>query len=499
MRDVARAARPASTVRDPMAKKKTGTTQRSGSKTKRSTKASAGSRSGRSTKASPSRSRRSSAPSVSGKHLVIVESPTKAKTINRYLGPDYVVMASVGHVRDLPPRAPKGVKQEVPGVDIDNDFEPTYEVLANKKSTVSDLKRAAKQADDVWFATDLDREGEAIAWHLAEALGVPVETAKRVMFNAITKSEIEQAFNRPRNIDTNKVNAQQARRILDRIVGYQVSPFLWKKVAGGLSAGRVQSVSVRVVVEREREIEQFLPEEYWRITGCFATDQGDAPALAEQWRLWLKSSEDGKDRSIREQIAWLSERSCVRADLVEVGGQPFKCDNREQNDRIGNSGEDDFREDAAGFLHNAEQGAIAQKTETFAQARNGRCACQLEGNAAGDQHHAERCHERGDPHFGNDEAVDETASGAGHHADRHGGTDRHACLDAQSGDGSRKGKYGADAQVDAAGNDDHRHPDAQQADDGRLQQHSQAVVDGEKGRVSEGEREDQQGKGQERR
>ena len=313
-----------------MAKKKTGTTQRSGSKTKRSTKASAGSRSGRSTKASPSRSRRSSAPSVSGKHLVIVESPTKAKTINRYLGPDYVVMASVGHVRDLPPRAPKGVKQEVPGVDIDNDFEPTYEVLANKKSTVSDLKRAAKQADDVWFATDLDREGEAIAWHLAEALGVPVETAKRVMFNAITKSEIEQAFNRPRNIDTNKVNAQQARRILDRIVGYQVSPFLWKKVAGGLSAGRVQSVSVRVVVEREREIEQFLPEEYWRITGCFATDQGDAPALAEQWRLWLKSSEDGKDRSIREQIAWLSERSCVRADLVEVGGQPFKCDNREQ-------------------------------------------------------------------------------------------------------------------------------------------------------------------------
>ena len=190
-----------------------------------------------------SSSRNGASGSAAGKHLVIVESPTKARTINRYLGADYQVMASVGHVRDLPSRAPKGQKQEVPGVDIEHDFEPQYEVVPDKKKTVTELRKAAKQATDVWFATDLDREGEAIAWHLAEALDISVPDAKRVVFNAITKSEIDRAFQDPRAIDEAKVNAQQARRILDRIVGYQVSPLLWKKVAGGLSAGRVQSVA----------------------------------------------------------------------------------------------------------------------------------------------------------------------------------------------------------------------------------------------------------------
>jgi len=185
--------------------------------------------------------KRSSArvPDATDKELVIVESPAKARTINKYLGNDYVVLASVGHVRDLPSKPPKGVKREempVPGVDLQHDFRPTYDVISGKGTTVTALKKAAKQARHVWLATDLDREGEAIAWHLAEALKVPLDDARRVVFNAITKDEIQRAFDKPRHIDMDKVNAQQARRILDRIVGYQVSPLLWKKVAGGLSA-----------------------------------------------------------------------------------------------------------------------------------------------------------------------------------------------------------------------------------------------------------------------
>ncbi|MDD5204987.1 MAG: toprim domain-containing protein, partial [Desulfobacterales bacterium] len=184
---------------------------------------------------------------VEGKQLVIVESPAKAGTLNKYLGSEFVVMASVGHVRDLPDRNPKGVKDPVPGVDLENNFRPTYQVIKKKAKTVGDLKKAARDAAGIWLATDLDREGEAIAWHLAEALGIEPEDGKRVVFNAITKSEIERAFKHPRKIDMGKVNAQQARRILDRIVGYQVSPLLWRKVAGGLSAGRVQSVAVRLI------------------------------------------------------------------------------------------------------------------------------------------------------------------------------------------------------------------------------------------------------------
>ncbi|GAG14602.1 unnamed protein product, partial [marine sediment metagenome] len=170
------------------------------------------------------RSRRSYAiPDTTGKQLVIVESPAKVRTINKYLGSDYVVAASVGHVRDLPDKNPKGVKDPVPGVDLDNDFKPTYQIIKGKTTTIMELKQAAKKASGIWLATDLDREGEAIAWHLAEALGVKAKNANRVVFNAITKSEIEKAFHNPRTIDMDKVNAQQARRILDRIVGYQVS------------------------------------------------------------------------------------------------------------------------------------------------------------------------------------------------------------------------------------------------------------------------------------
>jgi DNA topoisomerase I len=271
-----------------------------------------------------------------GKHLVIVESPAKARTINRYLGNDYLVMASVGHVRDLPTRPPKGAKRAdhpVPGVDIEHDFKPTYEVIKGKSKTVTDLKRAAKQADEVFLATDLDREGEAIAWHLAEALGIDIDRARRVVFNAITKDEIHRAFENPRHLDMDKVNAQQARRILDRIVGYQVSPLLWKKVAGGLSAGRVQSVALRLVVEREREILAFIPDEYWKITGYFTVDLDHASHLAAQWIKWLDDAPETKNgrpvdgRSQRDKLAWLAEHKSITAELVEVAGKKFEADN----------------------------------------------------------------------------------------------------------------------------------------------------------------------------
>jgi DNA topoisomerase-1 len=280
--------------------------------------------------------KRSSArvPDATDKELVIVESPAKARTINKYLGNDYVVLASVGHVRDLPSKPPKGVKRDempVPGVDLQHDFKPTYDVISGKGTTVTALKKAAKQAKHVWLATDLDREGEAIAWHLAEALKVPLDDARRVVFNAITKDEIQRAFDKPRHIDMDKVNAQQARRILDRIVGYQVSPLLWKKVAGGLSAGRVQSVAVRLIVEREREIDAFVPDEYWKITGYFTTDTQRSDDLANRWMKWLAEAPEKKGnrpvngRSQRDKLAWLAKNQGLLAELIEVGGEKFEA------------------------------------------------------------------------------------------------------------------------------------------------------------------------------
>jgi len=190
-----------------------------------------------------------------GKSLVIVESPAKARTINRYLGDSFDVKASMGHVRDLPK---KGLS-----VDIDNGFEPTYAPIEDKKKIIGELKRAAKRADTIYIATDPDREGEAIGWHLVELLDTTDKPVVRVLLEEITKDGVKRAFDNPGEIDINKVEAQQARRILDRIVGYKLSPLLWDKVRRGISAGRVQSVALRLVVDREREIEAFVPEEYW--------------------------------------------------------------------------------------------------------------------------------------------------------------------------------------------------------------------------------------------
>ncbi len=190
-------------------------------------------------------------------NLVIVESPSKAKTIGKYLGPDYIVKASMGHLRDLP--------KSTMGVDIDRDFQPAYVPVPGKEKLIEELRQAAAAADTVYLATDPDREGEAISWHLKELLELPEEKTHRVTFNAITQRVVSEAIARPRGIDYSLVDAQQARRILDRIVGYQLSPLLWKKVRRGLSAGRVQSVATRLVVDRENEIRAFVPKEYWSL------------------------------------------------------------------------------------------------------------------------------------------------------------------------------------------------------------------------------------------
>ena len=201
------------------------------------------------------------------KNLVIVESPAKAKTIEKFLGKDYKVMSSYGHIRDL--------KEKSFSIDVDNNFAPIYEIPDDKRNLVSELKKAAKSAEMVWLASDEDREGEAIAWHLYEVLDLSPEKTKRIVFHEITKTAILNAIENPRDIDLNRVDAQQARRVLDRIVGFELSPVLWKKIKPSLSAGRVQSVAVRLIVEREEEIKSFVPEEYFRVTGTFADGNGN--------------------------------------------------------------------------------------------------------------------------------------------------------------------------------------------------------------------------------
>ncbi|MDG1189404.1 MAG: DNA topoisomerase, partial [Flavobacteriales bacterium] len=201
------------------------------------------------------------------KNLVIVESPAKAKTIEGFLGKDFIVKSSIGHIRDLP-------KKGGMAIDIENGFKPTYEVSTDKKKVVDELTKLSKKSDLVWLATDEDREGEAIAWHLLEALKLDESKTKRIVFNEITKTAINKAVENPRKIDVNLVNAQQARRVLDRLVGFELSPVLWKKVKYGLSAGRVQSVAVRLIVEREKEIIDFVSKSTYRVTAQFLSSQG---------------------------------------------------------------------------------------------------------------------------------------------------------------------------------------------------------------------------------
>ena len=279
------------------------------------------------------------------KSLVIVESPAKAKTINKYLGKDFVVKSSVGHVRDLPTRATETVKSKPAaevrkmspeakakyqkerdykrliarmGIDPENDWEAHYEVLQGKEKVVKELKQLAKKSDEIILATDLDREGEAIAWHLQQTIGGEPEKYRRVVFNEITKRAIQEAFKDPGNLDNNRVNAQQARRFLDRVVGYMVSPLLWAKIARGLSAGRVQSVAVRLIVEREREIRKFVPEEFWQLHADLASAKADQPVRFEVTR-----HDDKPYRPVNEQQS--SEHvSRLKAGMFKVAKREDK-------------------------------------------------------------------------------------------------------------------------------------------------------------------------------
>ena len=233
--------------------------------------------------------------------LVIVESPTKSKTLQTFLGPDYIVRSSFGHIRDLP--------VDELGVDIENNFKPKYVVPSKSKKIISALKKEVQKAKTIILATDEDREGEAIAWHLSQALHL--KKPQRIVFHEITKSAIEQALKNPRQIDMNLVNAQQARRILDRIVGYKISPFLWKKVARGLSAGRVQSVAVRLVAVREKEIEDFKPQEYWTIEAL------------------LKKEEEFEASLIKKDIKTKKESDEILKDLKGAEYRIEKIDKKE--------------------------------------------------------------------------------------------------------------------------------------------------------------------------
>ena len=202
------------------------------------------------------------------KYLVIVESPAKVKTIKKFLGKNYEVMASNGHVRDLP--------KSTLGIDIEGGFEPKYITIRGKGEVLAKLRREVKKADKIYLATDPDREGEAISWHLKTALKLENKEVCRISFNEITKTAVKESLKNPREIDTDLVDAQQARRVLDRMVGYKISPLLWAKVKRGLSAGRVQSVALRIVCDREEEINAFIPEEYWSL---------EATIMADLWQL----------------------------------------------------------------------------------------------------------------------------------------------------------------------------------------------------------------------
>ena len=231
------------------------------------------------------------------KSLVIVESPTKVKTLEKFLGNDYVIKASVGHIKDLP-------EGEL-GVDLENNFQPTYVPIAGKSKVIRELKKASKGVKNIYLGPDPDREGEAIAWHIAEEIGNNGKNVYRVLFNEITKKAVLDALNHPGQLQQSLYEAQQARRILDRLVGYQISPLLWEKVRRGLSAGRVQSVAVRIVCEREREIQSFVPEEYWSIT---ATLKGkDSPVTFDaklvKWKgKKLKIADEAQAQAIKQAV-----------------------------------------------------------------------------------------------------------------------------------------------------------------------------------------------------
>ena len=258
-----------------------------------------------------------------GRKLVIVESPAKSKTIGRYLGPDYQITASLGHIRDLP--------SSNLGVDVKNNFKPLYITMKGKEKVVKDLKTLAADSDEIFLATDPDREGEAIAWHLAKVLKIDPDSCCRITFNEITKHAVKEAIEHPRTINMNLADAQQARRILDRLVGYQLSPLLWKKIRKGLSAGRVQSVATKIVMDRDAEIDRFQPEEFWLVKALVTPDKAADKFLMSYYG--VNESEGGKGKTSRVKLTCEDEANAV---LSEVKGHDFvvtsvKKGNRERN------------------------------------------------------------------------------------------------------------------------------------------------------------------------
>ncbi|SFE39281.1 type I DNA topoisomerase [Alteribacillus iranensis] len=258
-------------------------------------------------------------------YLVIVESPAKAKTIGKYLGKKYTVKASMGHLRDLP--------KSQTGVDVENNYEPKYITVRGKGPILKELKTAAKKVKKVYLAADPDREGEAIAWHLANSLGIDTDSDCRVVFNEITKSAIKESFKHPRPINMDLVDAQQARRILDRLVGYNISPLLWKKVKKGLSAGRVQSIAVKMIIDREKEINAFVPEEYWSIEGEFKREKDTFQAKfygLDGKKKELKSKEDVDDIHKRMKGKSFTVQKVTRKERKRYPVQPFTTSSLQQ-------------------------------------------------------------------------------------------------------------------------------------------------------------------------
>ena len=281
-----------------------------------------------------------------GKSLVIVESPGKVHTINAILGSKYVVKSSIGHVRDLPAagtgtrgRSSSGLSKDQKlfqrmGIDPEHGWTASYEILPDKENVVNDLRKAAARADFVYLATDLDREGEAIAWHLREVLDIPEEKVRRVVFNEITQKAILESFEHPGNLDMSMVNAQQTRRFLDRVVGFMVSPLLWEKVGRGLSAGRVQSVAVRLIVEKEKKIKAFVPEEYWKVTAELSSSEGDISCEVKNWQ--GKEFRPVSEKWTNEHLERLRAQSPVVSDVVSKTGKvsappPFTTASLQQN------------------------------------------------------------------------------------------------------------------------------------------------------------------------
>ncbi len=259
------------------------------------------------------------------KTLVIVESPSKAKTIGKYLGSRYKVVASVGHVRDLP-------KSKL-GIDVENDFEPQYISIRGKGDLIKELKKEAKKAGKIYLATDPDREGEAISWHLAFLLGIDPESPCRIEFNEITKNRIKEAIKNPRAIDLSLVDAQQARRVLDRLVGYQISPLLWRKVRKGLSAGRVQSAALKIICDREKEIRSFVPEEYWTITAEFNKKKNFTAKLSYKNGKKIKISSKEENDKILEELSYnkYSVSKIIEKPRVKKPYAPFTTSSMQQD------------------------------------------------------------------------------------------------------------------------------------------------------------------------